>query len=502
MKPAPIVAERSAVVIFPDAPWRSSAFKPLIAQLASKHPLLWVTDQPELALQGAPASVSALALQELDQVPWGQTSAMLLHPCWTVTALPLRPRLIGAWMAIDAQEGSLPAKWRAVLTGEASFVLSLSEPYYLDLSFRRDGVFVLDGADETSDWFALQAVLWAADGTDPCSLARLQQQRREAAYRERLATAADATLAFYRSVYLYLLGDMAQAERELLAAFEQAVLGGGDHALAGVYRCRSAIQAAQGNVEKAALTYESSAATDSERMQADELRQLIANGETAMAAAALLRLNDDHRQAIERLERLCATWDSAAKELRAAADAPEDAGQTIKRAVRPAGRQAGTGASEAATERQGIESHPLAAGGNAAQEGTENQTVRRKDYSSALAAKRELAERMLLDSLLQAGKMRAAYERIAPETLASVKDRCEYALLQSIVQLVDGNRRGAITALLRATELQHEAIGSLTELVRLDAAVQRLANGTVEDAPSRGSDGKAAADGTPGGGGS
>ncbi|MNG38586.1 hypothetical protein D3C84_1263500 [compost metagenome] len=48
-------------------------------------------------------------------------------------------------------------------------------------------------------------------------------------------------------------------------------------------------------------------------------------------------------------------------------------------------------------------------------------------------------------------------------------------MLQGIVLLMDGDRRGAITALLRAAELQHEAIGSLTEIVQLDALVQKLA---------------------------
>ncbi|MWC27347.1 hypothetical protein [Paenibacillus sp. MMS18-CY102] len=419
MKPMPAALERSAVVIFPDAPWCDSAFKPLLIQLANKHPLHWVTNQPKHALQGAPASVTALALHELAQVDWGQTSAMVLHPCWAAAALPLCPRQLGAWMAITNEEDGLTAKWRAALAGEASFVLSLSEPYYLDLSFRRDGVFVLDGADETSDWFALQAVLWAAEGTTPSSLARLQQQRREAAYRERLMASADATLTFYRSVYLYLLGDAAQAERELLAAYELAVLGGEEHALARIYRFRSAIQVAQGNVAAAALTYEASALTDNERAQAGELRRLIENGDAALAAAMLLRLNDDHRQAIERLERLC-----------------------------------GTGAD--------------AAHGDA-------DTVQHGDRSRALAAKREFAERMLLDSLLQAGRMREAYGRISPEDIASVKDRCEFAMLQGIVLLMDGDRRGAITALLRAAELQHEAIGSLTEILQLDTVVQKLA---------------------------
>ncbi len=295
-------------------------------------------------------------------------------------------------------------------------MLTSSEPYYLDLAFRRDGVFVMDGADDTSDWFALQALLWAADGTDPLPLARLQQQRREAAYRERIAVAGDnAVISFYRSVYLYLLGDASQAQKELLCAFEQAVLSGDEHSLSDIYRFRSAIQTALGQTAEAAMTYETTAVTDQERTNAAQLRLRLEAGQTDIAAAMLLRWNDDHRGAVARLEKLLQT-ETAEEE-----------------------------ASDAA--------------------------------GAATAERTAFIQQLLIDSLLQAGRIRQANAHLAEWRTFKVRDRCEYELLRGTARLYEGRRLKAVRAFLRAAELRHDAIGALSELAHIDAAAKRLAEG-------------------------
>jgi hypothetical protein len=59
----------------------------------------------------------------------------------------------------------------------------------------------------------------------------------------------------------------------------------------------------------------------------------------------------------------------------------------------------------------------------------------------------------------------------------SARDRTKFELLRGTALLLNGNRHEAILSFLRATELRQDAIGALTELALLDAAVQRLADG-------------------------
>lgn len=454
MKPITTTSDRPCVVVFPDAPWSSTLFSAHLDPIAAKHPIRWITNNPLRSLAGAPSNVAALSTDELHRIDWSQATAFVLHPCWAATVLPLRPRLLGAWTTGDAGEDQLEASWRGRLTGEASFVMTLSEPYYLDLSFRRDNVFVWDGADETSDWFASQAGLWAADSTDPLPLCRLQRQRREAAYRERLSVAGtNSTLMFYRSVYLYLLGDAAQAERELLNAFEQAVMQGEERALVTIYRFRSALLASQGKLEAAVQAYEATASTPLERASAEELRRRLANGEQALVAVMLLRLNDDHREAAYRLEKLL---EEPANEV--------DGDSPVSDAVD------GENGRSAAGGRCDVKWH---AGKRAEDRLTAvDEPVSNKDIDCGA-----IARRLLVDSLLQSGCVRRASQWLGQRTALSARDRIDYELLQGTALLLNGNRREAILSFLRATEQRQDAIGALTELSLLDAAVQRLADG-------------------------
>lgn len=443
-------------------------FSAYLSPIADKHPIRWVTNNPQRSLAGAPSNIAAVSIDDLHRIDWSHTTAFVLHPCWATTVLPLRPRLIGVWTAGSAGEDQLEASWRGRLAGEASFVMTLSEPYYLDLSFRRDNVFVWDGADETSDWFASQASLWAADGTDPLPLCRLQRQRREAAYRERISTAGtNSTLMFYRSVYLYLLGDAAQAERELLSAFEQAVLQGEELALVNVYRFRSALLASQGKLVEAVQAYEATASTAVERANAEELRRRLTAGEDGLVAVMLLRLNDDYREAAVRLEKLL-------EETEASGDVSAPAG--AHGAASASGWHVVESVEEAmALDRaQGVvgANEKRVVGGEGESEEDEHQLRSVRTAHTAIAARR-----LLIDSLLQSGRVRLACQRFGQCSSLSARDRTDYELLQGTAFLLNGRRREAILSFLRATEQRQEAIGALTELSLLDAAVQRLADG-------------------------
>jgi len=472
VKPLSSISERPFAVVFPDAPWSSTPFSTHLSPIAAKHPIRWVTNNPQRSLAGAPSNVTAVSTEELHRIDWSQTTAFVLHPCWAAVALPLRPRLLGAWMAGSADEDQLEASWRGRLNGEASFVMTLSEPYYLDLSFRRDNVFVWDGADETSDWFAAQAGLWAADGTDPLPLCRLQRQRREAAYRERLSVeGTNSTLMFYRSVYLYLLGDAAQAERELLSAFEHAVLQGDERALVNLYRFRSALLASQGKLEAAVQAYEATASTSVERANAEELRRRLAQGEDALVTVMLLRLNDDHREAADRLKRLL----EESKDAGSMGDVAglRDAGCAAGAGGRVGGRTEGAfvegaGVRETGAEDSGSRDLGVMDSGVEEDKGLENMQAVRRDAA---------ARRLLIDSLLQSGCVTQAYQWFGQSLSLSARDRTDYELLQGTALLLNGSRREAILSFLRAAEQRQDAIGALTELPLLDAAVQRLADG-------------------------
>ncbi|MBD3920677.1 hypothetical protein H8B09_18070 [Paenibacillus sp. PR3] len=450
MKPTTTTSDRPCVVVFPDAPWNNTLFSAHLSPIAAKHPIRWVTNNPQRSLAGAPSNVTALSTGELQRVDWSRVTAFVLHPCWAAAVLPLRPRLLGAWTAGEAGEDQLEANWRGRLAGEASFVMTLSEPYYLDLSFRRDNVFVWDGADETSDWFASQAGLWAADGTDPSPLCRLQRQRREAAYREKLSERGEnSVFMFYRSVYLYLLGDTAGAERELLGAFEHAVLQGDEHALDGIYRFRSALLASQGKLKSAVQAYEATATTPIERARAEELRRRLADGEHELVAVMLLRLNDDHREAAARLEKL-----------------------VDELATRVGGD---TEQANVADDENGESD----AGGVQHAKGSTKDMRTNADgqWSNLYADHTSTARQLLVDSLLQSGCVRRASQWLGQRAALSAKDRTDYELLQGTALLLNGCRREAILSFLRATEMRQDAIGALTELSLLDAAVQRLADG-------------------------
>lgn len=297
------------IVVFPPGGWRGipPGLRSWLEEFARKRKLLAVADD-------APSTVERLSFEQLDMVEWGSASAIVMHPAWVHIALPLKPRCLVAMLPGPEQaEEELWTKCRSWLCAYASLVVAGSEAFYLEQSFRRGSVFLMDGLDETSDLFAKQAVEWHIDGFESETLIRLQQRHR-ANWRHELLQKQEqeagasangyADGLFFHSVYRYLTGEAEYARKLLLASFEQMLLEGREHTLQNVYRFLSAIELEQGRLQDAVRTYGYTAYGETEWRYADQLSEWLACGKRELAKAQLYRLNDDYRKAAALLEPL------------------------------------------------------------------------------------------------------------------------------------------------------------------------------------------------------
>lgn len=296
------------IIVFPNGGWSDI---PLVQRLwletlAARHKLYVVTETPPEKASAA----EALPLERLRDIRWSESTAILLHPCWVHVAMPLAPsRLVAMLGELEQTEDPLWGKCRNWLSAHATLVIAGSESFYLEQAFRRNGVFLLDGSDETSDLFAIQALEWHVGGYEPDTLVRLQQRYR-ANWLEHAAQAGEtstepaqqADQLFLQSVYRYLIGDHAKARKQLLAAFEAAIVEGKENTLQHIYRFLSAIELEQGFIEEAVRTYGYTALSAEERQHAETLCSWLENGHIHAVHALLLQLNDDHRRASALLE--------------------------------------------------------------------------------------------------------------------------------------------------------------------------------------------------------
>lgn len=297
------------IVIFPNGGWKG--IPPFqqgwLEGFAQKRKLLALADD-------APDPIEQLSLEQLGTVEWSNVSAIVMHPAWVHIVVPLKPRcLIAMLPAPEQAEEEIWTKCRSWLCAYSTLVVAGSEALYLEQSFRRGSVFLMDGLDETSDLFARQAVEWHIDGFESDTLIRLQQRHR-ANWRNELLQkqeqAADASSngyadgLFYHSIYRYLTGEADFARRQLLAAFEQMLLEGRANTLQNVYRFLSAIELEQGRLPEAVRTYGYTAHGETEWRDAEQLTDWLASGKRELAKAQLYRLNDDYRKAAAVLEPL------------------------------------------------------------------------------------------------------------------------------------------------------------------------------------------------------
>ncbi|MCM3628008.1 hypothetical protein M3194_11600 [Paenibacillus glycanilyticus] len=297
------------IVLFPCGGWRGipPGQRSWLEEFARKRKLLALADD-------APSSVEQISLEQLGNVEWSSASVIVMHPAWVHIAVPLKPRcLIVMLPGPEQAEEELWAKCRSWLCAYATLVVAGSEAFYLEQSFRRGSVFLMDGLDETSDLFARQAVEWHIDGFESDTLIRLQQRHR-ANWRQELLQkqeqAADSSSSgyadglFYHSVYRYLTGEAELARKLLLASFEQMLLEGRENTLQNVYRFLSAVELEQGRLQEAVRTYGYTAQGQMEWGYAEQLTEWLACGKRELVKAQLYALNDDYRKAAALLEPL------------------------------------------------------------------------------------------------------------------------------------------------------------------------------------------------------
>ncbi|GLX70074.1 tetratricopeptide repeat protein [Paenibacillus glycanilyticus] len=299
------------IVIFPNGGWRGipPGLKSWLEELSRKRKLLAVADD-------APNGVETLALEQLGSVNWSNASAIVMHAAWVHIAVPLKPRcLIAVLPGPEPEEAELWSKCRLWLCAYATMVVAGSEAFYLEQSFRRGSVFLMDGLDETSDLFAKQAIEWHIDGFESDTLIRLQQRHR-ASWRNGLLEQQQQEITdqasaqgyadglFFHSVYRYLTGEADYARKLLLASFEQMLAEGRNHTLQDVYRFLSAIELEQGHLQDAVRTYGYTAQGEKEWQEAEQLTIWLASGKRLLVQARLYMLNDDYRKASALLEPL------------------------------------------------------------------------------------------------------------------------------------------------------------------------------------------------------
>ncbi|WP_337103957.1 hypothetical protein [Paenibacillus sp. YIM B09110] len=300
----------SVLVIFPDGDWQQ--FSPLYQQLllgyTSQHRTYIVTDR---AATDYPAHAVLIPLEQLHTIPWNTAVIIVMNPYWLHTALAWSPHriIVLDHFPIEA-ESALLSKCRKLLCAAGHLVITNNELYYLEQSFQREDVFLLDGSDEVSDLFARQAFSWTIGDYMARPLVRLQQrfiaERYAKSIKSKLENSAseplNASELFFHAVFRYLADDLSKSEEELLQAFQLAILEGNKDALTDYYRFLSAIQLKSGDTWSAIRSYSYSAVTDEDRQKAYLMDDWLQEGKETLAKALLYRLNDDYRQAVPLLE--------------------------------------------------------------------------------------------------------------------------------------------------------------------------------------------------------
>lgn len=306
------------IVIFPCGGWQGipSYQRSWLEVLVQKRKLF-------IAADDAPSSIEPVPFDQLGSVEWSSAAAIVMHPAWVHIIVPFKPRcLIVMLHETEQEEEELWRQCRSWLSASATLVIASSEAQYLEQSFRRGGVFLMDGLDETSDLFAKQAMEWHIDGFESDTLIRLQQRHRanwRNALLQKQELAADAEAQgyadglFFHSVYRYLTGEADRARQLLLASFERMLLEGREQTLPDVYRFLSAIELEQGRISDAVRTYGYTAQNEVEWRYWDQMMEWLAGRKCDLAKALLYRLNDDYRKAASLLEPL--TGDLEARKL-------------------------------------------------------------------------------------------------------------------------------------------------------------------------------------------
>ncbi|MDI3328031.1 MAG: hypothetical protein QJR06_05730 [Alicyclobacillaceae bacterium] len=276
-------------------------------------------------IERAGADVRRISWRRALELPPDETVAFISHPLWPLLFRGWRPRrLVAVWPEPSGEDRGWWYRFATLVSGAVDAVWAVSEPMYLQESFRRVGVFFAGGGSEVPDregpGEAEELFVRVADrlmrGMSVEDLEAVQWRSRVRDYEKLLQSSGPhETVLFLTAAYRYLLHDP-KAEEDLLRSFELAVVAGRPDCLRTHYRFLSAVRAQAGDIEGAVQVYGVTALEEGERREYDRLRDWVGRGERELAAARIYCLNDDFRSASRVLRGLSG---DAARRLRAEA---------------------------------------------------------------------------------------------------------------------------------------------------------------------------------------
>lgn len=308
-------------VILSHAGWEAFPYKRLLELLPEREEVCFagaVSEEDERKHRIRSCPISRFASLETDAV-----TVLVASPYWIQTVLQWKPRRIIALLErCPADED--PRQWEkynGLLAGCADLIVTASEKIYLEQCLRNVKTILLNGdspltygvaeisENETlllQDYESLFASA-ARDmlrGSSFQSRVRKQWEIRERHYRllnEQIRN--HETISYILASYLYLLND-ASAGQVLTDSFEQAVLQETADCLHSHYRFFSALEAKNGNLEKAVHIYEITAFSEDERKRVQWLKSRLERGDEPLVKAELFRVNEDYRSAIQLLQEM------------------------------------------------------------------------------------------------------------------------------------------------------------------------------------------------------
>ncbi|WP_147423893.1 hypothetical protein [Cohnella endophytica] len=257
--------------------------------------------------------------------------AIVTHPYWIEKAASLHPERLLALIPDNTFE-EYSELWKSRLAHcvlIADLFGSESESLYLEQAFKKEAVLLLRDADHlpsegqresmqgsSAEFEVLlrQAVSkLLTDNVSPVWATALQQHTLVQHYSEiRKAVGPHETASFLLAVYEYLL-KLPDAASHLLESFLHAQQSGREDCIRTHYRFLSAIHAQNDELREAIDAYGVTALSADDRLRYERICEYAENGRADLAAAWLLRENDD---LVGALARLHGAYDSEATDLK------------------------------------------------------------------------------------------------------------------------------------------------------------------------------------------
>ncbi|RKD24609.1 hypothetical protein BEP19_09540 [Ammoniphilus oxalaticus] len=268
-------------------------------------------------------SFTPMSLEQLEQLDPSKTLVFVSDPLWGAMVKKFGPRI---WLQLlparlGEQDDLFYKKCYDFAAHQATLILTTSEQAYLEQTFRRDGVFFLNGEDEAAYDMAIyeretfflkdyevvfvEVIRDLVEGESPTESVQKQWRLRRRHYLNLLKKMGEQeTVLFLLAVYHYFLEYSEEAERYLLQSYQLAEAAGHANARQTHYRFRSAIQAQRGELDEAVATFGESMNKELEQRAYQALVDRLQRGERSLAKVELFALNDDLKMATRMLQEM------------------------------------------------------------------------------------------------------------------------------------------------------------------------------------------------------